>query len=332
MLAQEAVRDIAAVALQLLGNIQIDMTSPTGQAGRRKKKPTPVMEEEDEDNMGDEEDTIEYSPQTARFALVDVLCALMRSCRDDFSEVALSPLMEFVKVKISAQNHEFDRSLAFYIAGVSVECVGERSVNYWNWFLNEALQGVMDKSAVVRQYATMTVGNAAEHPGFAPMAAAAASQIYNVLQKQGERHRRRRAAKAADQQASLAVDACIRAMGQIAEFQEQQLGPHAANAWSIWLGTLPLKYDEEAGQKAHAQFLGLVARSHPALTAPENQAKALSILVGVWKTKFSNKELDVMIAAAVAAIGEATLAGLGKDFPETKQRKLEKILKASKSV
>merc|ERR1719436_1756564 len=119
--------------------------------------------------------------------------------------------MEMVKCLVKPDRNECDRALGFYIADDIVACMGEKSVPYWNGFMNEALTAMLDKSSVIRQFATSTVGNGAPQPIFAQVAPAAATQVQKVLQKQGERHRRRRAMKVDAKQSALAVDACIRA-------------------------------------------------------------------------------------------------------------------------
>merc|ERR1712228_1103696 len=104
-------------------------------------------------------------------------------------------MMEVVQALLRPGGGDADRALAFYITDDVVDCLAERSVPYWNVFMNQALQCVCDKSAVLRQYAASTIGHGARLPIFSQMAPASVMQIHRVLQKQGERHRRRRAVK-----------------------------------------------------------------------------------------------------------------------------------------
>merc|ERR1719436_2026878 len=151
--------------------------------------------------------------------------------------------------------------------------------------MNEALAGMMDGSAVVRQFAASTIGNAAMQQSFAVMAQAAVSHIHKLLTRQGERHRRRRAVKLEAVQNALAVDALIRALGQILEHHEAALGAHAAAAWSLWLTNLPIKYNVDAGQAAHAQLVDLVTRNHPSVASPQNCPRILTVFAEVYHSK-----------------------------------------------
>lgn len=329
VLTKDAVKDVAAVVVRLLSAIKCD--SDTAESTRRRKGAPMPEEDEDGDEKSDDE-VADATPQSLRFCLADVAQALMKVSKEDVAEVSLPSFMDLVGKLLANTANENDRSLGFYIADDIVECLGVHSVPCWDMFMNQALQGVVDKSAYVRQYATSTIGHGAEHAVFAPMAGAAASQVFNVLQKLGERHRRRRAVKADAKQTGLAVDAAIRTLGQILEHQEQTLGQHAGKAWDMWLSSLPIKYDAETGYKTHEQLLRLVARGHPILTAPENQAKVFGLLIEIYKSKRSNSALDKDIAAAVSQVGEEQLKQLAASMPEPKQKKIENMLKTAKSA
>jgi len=252
---------------------------------------------------------------------------------EEFAEVALPSYMEFVRALLAPDGGgESSKAFAFYVVEDVIECMGERSVAYWNFALNPALPGAVDQSAVVRRYAASTLGSAARaSPKFAPMAGAAVSQLFGVLQRHGERHRRRRAVKADEKKVAVAVDAAIGALGQILERYEAQCGEHVGKAWSMWISNLPLKYDIETGHKTHAQLLSLASTRHPQVAAPEQQAKVLSVFLEIHKTKFSNSEIDAGIAAAVKSIPEEHIKHVSSNFNERIQRKLEKILKKSRN-
>jgi len=332
VLTKDVVQDLLRVIVALIGRLKCSPdASPELGKTRRKGAPAPDLDEdgdEKEELDGDGKE-IDDSPtmQTARLALVDAVGAVMSANRDDFTEVALSTFMELVRAFVQKDRSDADRGLGFYMADEVVECLGERSLPFWNGFMNEALQGVSDKSAIIRQYATATIGHAAIQPGFAPMAQAAASAVYAKLQKQGDRHRRRRAADAQAKQGALAVDACVRAIGQICEHQEQQLGAHAAMGWQMWLSLLPMKYDLEAGHKAHTQLLRLVVQNHAYFTAPELLPKVLTVFAEIYRTKFSTPELDKNIAHAVAQVGEVNLKTVCSNFSEKQMKKVDQMLK-----
>lgn len=195
--------------------------------------------------------------------------------------------------------------------------------------MNQAFTGLSDKSWYVRQYASKTICSAAALPDFAPMAQAAVSVLFNLVEKHGERHRRRKQTERDKMQMAFAIDTYILALGQIIEYHEQLFVADAdkIKIWSLWLNNLPLKYDTEAGQKALSQLLSLVSRSHPVLSLPQQQEQVLMIMVNAWNTKWSSKDIDKRI---VASIGEETLEKLKTSCPENKQKKVQEMLKAAK--
>jgi len=304
----------------------------TVEPGIHRRRGGPAPEEDSDGEEKEVEDDTPMTTQSVRFTLTEVAGALMRSNREEFSEVALPTYMELVKSLVKQDRSESDRCLGFYMADDAVAILGEKSVPYWDGFMNEAFVGMLDKCAVVRQYATSTIGNGASQAVFAAVAPAAASQIHKVLSKQGERHRRRRAVKSDAFQVALAVDACIRALGQICEHQEQQLGADAAAAWSLWVSNLPIKYNLDAGKAAHTQLIELVMRSHPVLTNPSSFPSVLAVFADVYRSKFSSSDVDKKLAEAVASIPEATLKSMCASFPERRQKKIEQMVKKAKAV
>lgn len=323
ILTKDGVKNIASLTGQLLSNIQCpaDQDSAADDGMQRRKGRATA-----DDEAVEEEEEAAATPQSLRFALADVAGALMYASPDLFSEVALQTFMQYVETLIKQGAPDNDRGLAFYIADDVVECLGLSSVPYWNGILPLALQAINDKSATVRQYAVSTLGNAAQHPIFAQMAPHAATSIHRLLQKQGERHRRRKAVKADAKQVALAVEASIRALGEICEHHEATLGQHAGVAWEMWLSNLPLKYDEEAGQKAHAQLLRVVSRNHPLVSSPEHMQQVVMVLTEVYKTKFSNSTLDTDIKASLSSIAEATLTQICSSLPDKNQKKVQHIV------
>lgn len=194
--------------------------------------------------------------------------------------------------------------------------------------MEKVLACVADTAPVVRQYAASTLGHASKQQVFSVMAPAAISRLKDVIDAQGEKHRRRRAVHADAKENALAVDACIRALGLICENQEQTLGASCGPVWALWLHNLPLRYDQDEGQKAHAQLLELVVRSHPVVASPENLPMVLKVFAEIYKTRFSNAVLDRELALAVGKAGEAarTFAqGLG----DKQRKRIEQMLRDS---
>lgn len=335
ILTKDGVKNLAAVAVQLIacfpckgedaaGDDAMDAAKPKGRGSKDAEK-----DDEDED----EDMAIAATRRSLRLALADVVAALLRTNPDDFAEVALQPFMQYLQSNLlTEQASDADRGLAFYITDDVVECLGAKSIPYWNGFMTQALQGMMSKSALVRQYACSTIGNAAQQSVFAQMGPAATSVLRQILQKQGERHRRRKAVKSDAKQAALAVDACIRALGEVAEHHEATLGDQAGQVWSLWLANLPLRYDEDAGKKAHGQLLRLLAKGHPIVSVPQNLQQVVMIFAEVYKTKFSNSEVDAAIVQAVAAIGEEPLSQARASLQEKQAKKIDHIKAAGKTA
>jgi len=229
------------------------------------------------------------------------------------------------------ESSDGDRSLALYICNEVVASLGELSVPYWNSFMEKALGFLTDKCAAIRQHAASCLGNASKLPIFGQMAPAAAQRLALIIQKQGERHRRRRAANKDAKEVAIAVDAAIGAFGLICEHQEQRIGGDSVAAWRLWLNSLPLRCDQEEAQKVHLQLVELVARSHPFVTAEEQVPKVLRIFAEVYETRFSNSEINKKIAGTVASAGEVSQL-MAADFPEKQKKKVERMLKAGQVV
>uniref|UniRef100_A0A7S2NNA1 Stalled ribosome sensor GCN1-like HEAT repeats region domain-containing protein n=1 Tax=Zooxanthella nutricula TaxID=1333877 RepID=A0A7S2NNA1_9DINO len=330
VLTKEGVKDIVTVIVQMLDKLPCDKDTPT-EPGLNRRRGAPAPEEDSDGEEREVKDETPISAQSVRFSLCDVAGALMQANRDDFCEVALPTFMEMVKSLVRPERSEGDRCLGFYLADSVVGCLADKSVPYWNGFMNEALAGMLDASPVVRQFAASAIGNGSTQAVFGPVAPAAATQVHKVLCKQGERHRRRRAVQLGSVQMALAVDTCIRALGQICEHHGQQLGADQGAAWSLWLQNLPIKYNLEAGKAAHAQLVDLVSRNHPMLATPQMMPRILAVFADIYKSKFSGEELDTRIAQAVASLGEGPLKELCSSVPETKQRKVEQMLKTARA-
>merc|ERR1712232_914648 len=81
VLSIDAVKDLAQVVGNLLGGIKTGEKEDAD--GHRKKKD--VFAKNDEDDDDDEEETVEPSPQAVRFALEDVMTALLKANTADFA-------------------------------------------------------------------------------------------------------------------------------------------------------------------------------------------------------------------------------------------------------
>jgi hypothetical protein len=327
VLTKEDVIRLVKVLMELLGRVGVGVKEPvkTTRIKRNRKEEVDVNRGDDLDACGaDDEGTA--TKQSLRFCLADIAGSLMRSSCEHFVEVGLPGFMELVQRLLRTGASDADRSLALYIADDAVECLGERSVPYWNLFMEHACKAITAKSAEVQQYACSIVGNAAPLPIFAQVAPAAATQLACLLQKRGERHRSRRAVSAEAKQDALAVDASISALGLVCEHQEQHIGGDTSAAWGLWLSNLPLRYDQDEAQKSHSQLLGLVSRCHPVVSAAEQLPRVLAIFSDIYKTRFSNVVLDREIAAAIASAGGGLVQTVSAGLPEKQQRKVQAML------
>jgi len=326
VLAKQAVLDLVQVLADLLMRVKID--DEPAEAPRKKSQGKALKVDDSDDDESDSEEG-SVSRQSVRFSIVDVVGALMRASREEFAEVGLPAFMELVRSLLQSGS-DSERSLALYLADELVACLGELSVPYWNIFMEHACNSITDKTPVIRQHSASVVGHGAQLGIFAQIAGVAASQLARVLQKHGERHRRRRAVNSEAKQVAKSVDASIWALGMICEHQEKNVGGDSTSAWRMWLSHMPPRYDKEMGQKASAQLLELVVKNHPVVTAPEQLPRVLAIFADVYRSKNSNSVLDKEMAAAVAQAGEGSVKNLAANLPERQQRKLEQILKDGK--
>mmetsp|Transcript_30368 Transcript_30368/g.86919 ORF Transcript_30368/g.86919 Transcript_30368/m.86919 type:complete len:1132 (-) Transcript_30368:221-3616(-) len=331
VLSKDAVKDLAGVIVQMMDALRCPEKADP-EPGLRRRRGGPVIEEDsDGDEKEEEEDVMPVTTQSVRFALVDVIGALMRSNPEEFVELALCPMMDLVKMLVRPERSEADRSLGFYLADDVVACLGEKTKPFWNGFMNEALLGMLDKSPIIRQFSASTIGSGASQAVFAQVVPAACNTIHQVLQKHGERHRRRRAVKADAKQNALAIDTCIQTLGQICQHQEAQMGNDAGTAWAMWLSNLPLKYNADAGKATHDQLVDLVMRNHPYLTKPEQLPRVLTVFAEIFRSKFSHGELDKKIAAAVCSLPEEVLQASCGSMPEKLQKKVEQMVKSNRA-
>ncbi|CAE7616580.1 IPO5 [Symbiodinium natans] len=278
VLSKQDVLNLVQVLAELLVRVKIE--NEPAESAPKKKNQGKVDDSDEEKEESSEEGSV--SRQSVRFSLVDVAGALMRASREEFAEVGLSIFMELVRALLQ-NGSDSERSLALYIADEVVECLGELSVPHWNTFMEHACNSITDKTAVIRQHSASVVGNGSRLPIFAQIAPLAASQLARVLQKHGERHRRRRAVNSEAKQVAASVDASIWALGMICEHQEKNVGGDSTGAWQMWLSHMPPRYDKEVGQKASAQLLELVVKNHPVVTAPEQLPRVLAIFADVYK-------------------------------------------------
>lgn len=327
-LSKEMVLSIMDVALRILSKIGANKDEAAGDT--RKGKKNKDMDD-DEDGCSTDSEDDQVTQQSVRFCLADLSAAVMKSSPENFTEV-MPRLMEIVHKFVQPGASEPDRALAFYMTADIVNHLGATSVQYWNFFMNQVLEAILDQSIAVRQYAATTLGYGAKQPAFQPMTMAAAGQIHAVLSKHGEKHRRRRAVKADAKQLAVSLDAAIWCLGNICEHHGQQLGNNLNQAWVMWLNHMPLKYSEELGQSCNEKLLRLIMAQHPVLTTQDNLPKALAVFADTYKTKFSTSSLDKAMTSGLAAMAPATLKGLSSSLPERQQKKIQSIVQGGQPI
>jgi len=320
------VKALMQLLLRVHGDDEAEPDTSMGMRHRKGKGAAAAADDDEENEESDAEDEPVATRQSVRYCLVDVAGALMKTSPAEFAEVGLKPFLDLIQKLLQQGVPDAERSLALYLAEDVVEYLGEASVPFWHLFMEQACHAVTDKSPVVRQYACGVIGAGSRLPAFAPAARAAAGQLGRLIQKHGERHRRRRAATQEAKQVALATDSAIRAFGVLVRHQESTLGADAAQGWGLWLTNLPLRCDHEEGQKAHQQLLELVVASHPVITAPGNLPRVLGIFADVYKTKFSCKDLDAGIVE-VARRANESMQGVAASLSEKQQKKLAQAAK-----
>lgn len=323
VLANTDVADLVKVLVELLSRVKIEADTAAELAPKKKSQ---GKNKDDSESSESDSDDGGVSPQSVRFSLVDVAASLMKVSKEEFVQVGLPMYMELLQALLNKGN-DCDKSLALYMASDVVEHLGELSVPFWNSFMEIACGSITDKSPVIRRHAASVVGYGATVPIFAQIAPVAASQVARVLQKHGEKHRRRRALNAEAKQVAMAVDSSIWALGMICEHQERNVGGDSTGAWKMWLSHMPPRGDREVGAKACSQLLQLMIKSHPVVTAPEQQPRVLAILAEAYKSRNSNPSLDKEIAASIVHAGTASVKNLAVQLTERQQKKLEQILK-----
>jgi len=333
VLTRDAVKDVAQVIGQLIATIEHSGDIAASAAKKKKKQAEESMDDEDFFDLEGGGDDDDVTPQTVRLALVDVMCKLLSVNQEDFiAEVLPTFMNQLVTKLVQPTCNDADQSLAFYIADGVCEVLGARSVVCWQVFMNQALiAAANDKKPVVQRYAINVIGTSARQKESSVMAPAAIQTIYTILEKYGQKHKRRRV-KPEQNPAALSIDACVRSLGLMLEHHEQTLGQHAARAWTMWLASLPIKYDVSAGQEVHQQLLALLAREHPALVDSASLPLVLKTLTDVYKSKFSTKQLDKDIAFAFEKIGPEKLEVLCSGFKESQKKKTEQMLKSAKAA
>jgi len=329
----DTVKDLSGVISEMMKAMEVEATAEA-EPGLFRRRGGPIVEEDSdgEEKEEDDEHYTEITPQSVRFALIDVVGALMRACPNEFAENGLSTMMALVASLVKGDRSAADRSLGFYLADEAVAIFGKKTVPFWNGFMNEAITGMQDACPIVRQYCASVIGNGSPCSVFSQVVPTACSTIHQVLQRHGERHRRRRAVKADAKQAALAIDSCIRALGQICQYHEQSMGSDAGTAWGLWLDHLPIKYNADASKAAHNQLVDMVMANHAYLTAPAQLPKVFKIMVETYKAKWSTGDLDKRLANAVASIPESALEAVADKNNEKQKKKVENMLKLARNM
>jgi hypothetical protein len=320
VLGKDAVKDTAVCAGNLLAQIKVKEEIKDEHAKK-------TLEELLSDDGNSEAPPV-ANAQAVRFSLANVMFTLMKQNRADFVELVLPTLVQLVQKFVQDGCSAPDRSLGFHIADQLVQGLGEASVQFWNAFMNQALVCTKDATPVVQQHAAKLVGDASRYSASSVMATAAAGSLYEVLQKNIEKYRRRRV-KSEQKPVALALEACIQALGNVCEFHENQLGQHAPQAWNMWISSLPLKYDVDASRQVHAQLLRLLVKEQ---FQPSQLPKVLEILLDVYKTKFSNKELNSDIKTAFERMGQEKIVMICSGFKDNHKSKLEQMLRSDTGI
>ena len=280
---------------------------------RRKEQEQELQEDElDEDDLETAEQE-KSKDECVRMALVEIGASLMKRHKALFIEIAMPLFSQLIAKLIQPACNVQDRSLALYVACDYLENLGEDSVPAWPLFMDALFTAVTDAELQLRQAACYGVNMAARIPAFSSVAQQAVQRLLMTIEQPNSRSKNN----------LMATENAVAALGQVCEFHEAALGVNAIKIWETWISRLPIKEDEDEGQRTHAQLLRLLQAQHPSLLGPNNAnlAKILHILVQVYKRNSCTEESSVGIAKLLAAIPEATLAQLLSSFPTDKDKK-----------
>lgn len=285
---------------------------------RRKEAELEQEEEElDEDDIENAEIEKEKD-ESVRISLVDIGASMMKKHKPVFVQFGMPMFNKLISGLITPTNSVQDRSLALYVACDYLEHLGTDSVSAWPLFMDAMFAAITDSEIQLRQAACYGMNVAARIPEFSSVAQQAVQRLLMTIEQPNARSKTN----------LMATENAVAAFGHVCEKHEQAL--KNPKLLETWINCLPLKEDEEEGQVTHAQLLRLVNAQHPVVVA--HLAKAIHILVQVYKRDSCSDETSAGIAKLIGSIPEANLSQIVAHFPEKDKKKTLRIIQEARAT
>lgn len=297
---------------QSLQRTQVEETLANEDKAAAKRALQHIAEEDDDDKDSDTDEE-----EQLRRNCEEVLGALMQVNSSEFL-----PLLEECGRRLTAWiGAPHSKVVAMYLGCDLVEHLKENSEPLWPCLMPEVFNGLGSSDADARIAAAYAVNLAAPLASFSQAAGEAFRRLAVILGGKGPGKR--------DTKGRLAVDNAVAAMLTLAK-EKPSCCPPDIQAWQLVLSRLPLKSDEEEGQKVHQKLVDLVIAEHDGLLGgpgTPNLGKVLSVLAEVYRNEdICTKETDEKILLVFKRIPKDVLMSFAGGFSEKQQKKIEKMI------
>jgi len=282
--------------------------------GRSKEAETAQTSAPDEDE--DEEDADEVDEDNCRRSLEDVLGAVMQVAPAEF----LQCVPECARRLTEWLANEKNLVLGLWLTCDLLKHLKEQSEAVWPLVFPYVFQSLSNKNPDARTAAAYAVNLAAPLPKFAEAAPGAFTSLAQMAT--GKQPKKK------EEKAKVAMDNAVSSLLTLALHQAGSCPPDVP-VWTIVLGKLPLRADDEEAVKVHKKVVELLLEEHPGLLGPDGAhlQVILCALAEVYgDEELSSKETDQAILRVFKSIPQEKLVNLGGGFSEKQQKKVEKML------
>lgn len=264
----------------------------------------------------------EENEQAYRSSLLELFGVIMKHHPDEFMQTCHNACLQFVMANL-AKSHADDIAVGLYLCDNMIEYLKSRIVPVWPQFLGYIFKYVENKNANVRQSACYGVSLLARMPEFAGMENEAAAKIAASLRLIIT------SSSSSKREQQAATDNAVAALGEIIKYHGANL-KDAASYLNMWLKHLPLKSDEEEGQRVHQGLMDLIIANDPSILGPDNcnMGQLAKIFITIYETDFSTEQLNSQIIQLMKHLGDGFLQQLGPSLPKRLQMQLKAIRRA----
>eukprot|EP01070_Trichotokara_eunicae_P009603 Trichotokara_eunicae@DN6128_c0_g1_i1.p1 len=199
-----------------------------------------------------------------------------------------------------------------------MEHLGESCAPVMLQFLDPLIRYVADADSTVRQAACYGMVPAAKLTMFDDKAVEVANLLVRVVTHADAEKKANR----------TATDNAVAGLGSVILHKAHLLGPDVEAMTQVWLKAMPLKSDEAEGEKVHGMLVDQIVAENPIFLGSDgrNLPVALGVLTSVFKTQFSNKEVDEKIKVLFSKMTTAQMEEFGKGFNKKQKKGLQKIV------